>query len=165
MRSLDFLHQRSNLRSRELDGYVFGGYVLPAWVIFHSMLGYVLVVLGIVALALRLPKVPGKRMHPYFGYAYLWGIVWMPITAIWCVIDGPVRWDIIAYFIFSMFAAAEIGWVFIRVFIAGKWETIDTSEPTRTRRWMKILHGIFMIYSLVMLLGAGISFPFRVMEG
>ena len=43
-------------------------------------------------------------MHPYFGYAFLWGIVWMPITAIWCVVGGPFRWDVIAFFIFSMYA-------------------------------------------------------------
>ena len=72
--------------------------------IFHSMLGYVLLVVGIVALALRLVRGSAKRIHPYFGYAYLWGIVWMPITAIWCVTDGPLEWDVVAYFIFSMFA-------------------------------------------------------------
>ena len=80
---------------------------LPAWVIFHAMLGYTLLAVGFGALLLRLPfaRVRKQRwLHSYFGYAWIFGTVWMPVTAIWCVYSFT-GWDVVAFFIFSMFAS------------------------------------------------------------
>ena len=79
---------------------------VPAYVIFHAMLGYVLLGVGAGALVLRLPFKPIRRrrwLHRFFGYVWVLGTIWMPVTAIWCIYTFP-GWDIIAFFIFSMFA-------------------------------------------------------------
>ena len=70
------------------------------------MLGYVILAIGLTTILLRLPLKSIKRqrwLHPYMGYAWIFGTVWMPVTAIWCAYSF-VGWDIIAFFIFSMFA-------------------------------------------------------------
>jgi hypothetical protein len=44
-------------------------------------------------------------------------------------------------------------------FVSIKIREVITND--RTRSLLKALHGILMVYSWVMLVGAGISFPFR----
>ena len=82
---------------------------VPAWILFHTILGYILLAAGLTAIILRFPIKPVQRyrwLHPYVGYVWVMGTIWMPITAIWCVYSF-VGWDIIAFFIFSLYA-----WVF-----------------------------------------------------
>lgn len=70
------------------------------------MLGYVLLGVGLVTMLLRLPLKPARRqrwLHPYLGYTWVFGTVWMPITAIWCV-QAKLGWDVVAFFIYSMYA-------------------------------------------------------------
>ncbi|EON61549.1 hypothetical protein W97_00764 [Coniosporium apollinis CBS 100218] len=98
-------HSPSRLKRRELYGHVFGA-DLPAYIIFHAMLGYVLLGVALGALILRLPLDALKRrrwLHAYFGYTWVFGTIWMPVTAIWCVYTYT-GWDIVAFYIFSMFA-------------------------------------------------------------
>ena len=119
---LDVFHHHganSQLSKRVLYGRVFGNgqfcrhagirltlSELPAYIIFHAMFGYVLLGIAFCALFLRLPmKIVRRRhwLHPYFGWIWIFGTAWMGVTAIWCVYDF-IGWDIIAFFIFSMFA-------------------------------------------------------------
>jgi hypothetical protein len=79
---------------------------LPAWIIFHAMLGYTLIGVGFGAILLRLPFTAVRKqrwLHSYLGYTWIFGTVWMPVTAIWCVYEFT-GWDVVAFFIFSMFA-------------------------------------------------------------
>ena len=70
------------------------------------MLGYTLLLIGVCAMILRLPSkfIRQQRwLHQYFGYAWVFGTIWMPVTAIWCVYTYT-GWDFVAFFIFSMYA-------------------------------------------------------------
>ena len=70
------------------------------------MLGYVLLFVAVLALLIRIPVPPFRRrlwLHPYVGYTWIFGTIWMPVTAIWCV-RGTFGWNIVAFFIFSMYA-------------------------------------------------------------
>lgn len=78
---------------------------LPGYITFHAIFGYILLVVGLSAIILRLPLRAVRRLrwvHPYIGYIWVFGTVWMGITAIWCV-HKFLGWDIIAFFIFSMY--------------------------------------------------------------
>ena len=79
---------------------------MPAYIIFHAMLGYVLLAVAVTTLALRFPLKALRRrrwLHSYLGYVWVFGTVWMPVTAIWCVYQYT-GWDFVAFFIFSMYA-------------------------------------------------------------
>lgn len=70
------------------------------------MLGYVILGVGLATIILRLPFDIIKRsswLHRYLGYVWVFGTVWMPVTAIWCIYSYT-GWDVIAFFIFSMYA-------------------------------------------------------------
>lgn len=58
----------------------------------------------------------------------------------------------------------QIGYICVRVFEKKKDYSSDGQPSWKTKLW-KWLHGTFMFYSFVMLLGAGISFPFRSVSG
>ena len=77
----------------------------------------------------------------------------MPITAIW-VKPWNVEWDFVAFFIFSMYLTLIAGYTCIKI--------REVIKDERARLILKCLHGILMVYSWIMLVGAGISFPFRV---
>lgn len=67
-------------------------------------------------------------------------------------------------YIASCLRAIQIGWLCIQCFKFSQGNDADRSvsaASTSVRKLCKILHGLFMMYSLIMLLGAGISFPFR----
>ncbi len=92
---------------------------VPAWVIFHAMFGYVLLLVGLLAMTLRLPlKSIRKRrwLHRYLGYVWIFGTVWMPVTAIWCV-RSSFGWSIIAFFIFSM-----VAYVYTSSYLSLEWK-------------------------------------------
>lgn len=64
-------------------------------------------------------------------------------------------------------SAIQLGWVSVRVYrnkrpqgAASLGDETNTKTPLKVKIW-KILHGVLMFYSFVMLLGARISFPFR----
>lgn len=65
------------------------------------------------------------------------------------------------------YRAIQLGWLFIRTYKAArdKSDPASTNEQSQARIWnlriWLILHAVAMIYSFIMLLGAGISFPFR----
>ncbi len=137
--------------------------------IFHTVLGYVLLGIGLTAILLRLPLKIVKRqrwLHPYLGYAWVLGTIWMPVTAIWCVYSF-VGWDFVAFFIFSMYFAIQLAWLSIKSYqhkvskASGRLDTPSTAKPSWKIESWKWFHAIAMIYSFIMLLGAGISFPFR----
>lgn len=70
------------------------------------MLGYVLLAVGLIAIFLRIPvKAVSRRrwLHPYLGYTWVFGTIWMAVTSIWCA-HSFVGWDFVAFFIFSMYA-------------------------------------------------------------
>ncbi|KAK4554066.1 hypothetical protein LTR86_008907 [Recurvomyces mirabilis] len=176
--SLDLIHRNaqgydSNLRTRELYGEVFGTRV-PAYIIFHAVFGYVTLAIGLVALFLRIPWKPISRwrwLHSYLGIAWIITSTWMALTAIWCIYLWP-GWDIVAFFIFSMygmaFSAIDLAWICIRIWKMGaakeKVELPPRAPQGRKERLLlcwKIAHGLLMAYSVIMLLGAGISFPLR----
>jgi uncharacterized membrane protein SirB2 len=125
----------------------------PPYTIFHATLGYTIVCIGLSAIISRIVVMCTKnelkcnkwrRIHRVCGRAWLMGVYLMPVTAIW-VKPWDVEWDFVAFFIFSMYITLIIGFV----------------TNNRLRQVMKYAHGILMIYSWVMLVGAGISFPFR----
>jgi hypothetical protein len=79
---------------------------LPAYVIFHTIFAYIILAIGLLTLFLRLPLQPirkWRRAHLWLGYAWIAGTIWIAVTALWCV-RGKLDWDIIAFFIFSMYA-------------------------------------------------------------
>jgi hypothetical protein len=76
----------------------------------------------------------------------------MPVTAIW-VKPWDVEWDFVAFFIFSMYITLIIGFSLIKI--------REVVTNLRLKKVLKYFHGFLMIYSWVMLVGAGISFPFR----
>jgi hypothetical protein len=138
-------------------------------VIFHTVLGYVLLGIGLTAILLRLPFKVVKRqrwLHSYLGYAWVFGTIWMPVTAIWCAYSF-VGWDMVAFFIFSMYFAIQLAWLSIKSYQhkvpndTGRLDTATMAKPSWKIKLRKWFHGFAMIYSFAMLLGAGISFPFR----
>lgn len=133
----------------------------PPYTIFHATLGYCIVCIGLAAIISRicsecskseLKRAKWRRIHRICGRAWLMSVYLMPVTAIW-VKPWDVEWDFVAFFIFSMYIALIIGYSLIKI------REIVTN--TLFRRLLKIFHALFMIYSWIMLVGAGISFPFR----
>jgi hypothetical protein len=137
------------------------GVAFPPYTIFHATLGYTIVCIGLSAIISRIIVMCSKtevkrdkwrRIHRVCGRTWLMGTYLMPVTAIW-VKPWDVEWDFVAFFIFSMYISLIGGFVSIKI------REVITND--RTRSLLKALHGILMVYSWVMLVGAGISFPFR----
>ena len=137
------------------------GVAFPPYTIFHASLGYIIVCIGITAIISRIVIACAKteaardkwgRIHRVSGRSWLMGTYLMPVTAIW-VKPWDVEWDFVAFFIFSMYITLIAGFACIKI--------REVIKGARTRLILKVLHGILMFYSWVMLVGAGISFPFR----
>ena len=137
------------------------GTIFPAYTIFHATLGYAIVCIGLVAIISRIviacTKVDSKRdhwrrVHRVSGRAWLMSTYLMPVTAIW-VKPWNVEWDFVAFFIFSMYLTLIAGYTCMKI--------REIVKGERARLILKCLHGILMVYSWIMLVGAGISFPFR----
>lgn len=137
------------------------GVAFPAYTIFHASLGYTIVCIGLTAIISRIVIACAKTeagrekwglIHRISGRAWMMSTYLMPVTAIW-VKPWDVEWDFVAFFIFSMYITLIAGFVCIKV--------REVIKGIRTRLILKDFHGILMIYSWVMLVGAGISFPFR----
>lgn len=135
--------------------------VFPPYTIFHATLGYCIVLVGLAAIISRifvmcskddLKRNQYRRVHRVCGRAWLMSTYLMPVTAIW-VKPWDVEWDFVAFFIFSMYVTLIAGFSLIKI------REVVSNE--RARAALKWLHAIFMVYSWVMLVGAGISFPFR----
>jgi uncharacterized membrane protein len=133
----------------------------PPYTIFHATLGYTIVCIGLAAIISRvvvmctkteLKRDKWRRIHRVCGRAWLMGVYLIPVTAIW-VKPWDVDWDFVAFFIFSMYITLILGFSLIKI------REVVTS--VRLRLVLKCLHGILMVYAWVMLVGAGISFPFR----
>jgi uncharacterized membrane protein len=133
----------------------------PPYTIFHASLGYLIVCIGLSAIISRIVVMYSKselnrdkwrRIHRVCGRTWLMSTYLMPITAIW-VKPWDVEWDFVAFFIFSMYISLISGFVCIKI--------REVITNGRTRILLKLFHALFMIYSWVMLVGAGISFPFR----
>ena len=133
----------------------------PPYTIFHATLGYSIVCVGLAAIISRIIIVCSKtdvqrdkwqRVHRVCGRVWLMATYIMPVTAIW-VKPWDVEWDFVAFFIFSMYASIIAGYSCIKI--------REVVKSPRNRLILKCLHGIFMVYSWCMLVGAGISFPFR----
>ena len=137
------------------------GVAFPAYTIFHATLGYTIVCIGLTAIITRIVIACSKtevardrwtRVHRVSGRAWLMGTYLMPVTAIW-VKPWDVEWDFVAFFIFSMYITLIAGFTCIKI--------REVVKGNCARLILKVLHGILMFYSWVMLVGAGISFPFR----
>jgi uncharacterized membrane protein len=133
----------------------------PPYTIFHATLGYLIVCIGLSAIISRIVVMCSKtdlnrekwrRIHRVCGRTWLMSTYLMPITAIW-IKPWDVEWDFVAFFIFSMYISLITGFVSIKIR-----EVIKNSCIKILLKWF---HGLLMIYSWVMLVGAGISFPFR----
>ncbi len=133
----------------------------PAYTIFHATLGYTIVCVGLSAIISRicvmcsktdLSREKWRRIHRVCGRTWLMSTYLMPVTAIW-VKPWDVDWDVVAFFIFSMYISLIAGFVSIKI--------REVITNVRFKLVLKCLHALFMIYSWVMLVGAGISFPLR----
>ncbi len=133
----------------------------PPYTIFHATLGYTIVCIGLAAIISRvvvmctkteLKRDKWRRIHRVCGRAWLMGVYLIPVTAIW-VKPWDVDWDFVAFFIFSMYITLILGFSLIKI--------REVIISVRLRLVLKCLHGILMVYAWVMLVGAGISFPFR----
>ena len=137
------------------------GVAFPPYTIFHASLGYAIVCIGIGAIISRilvacskdeLKRDKWRRVHRVCGRMWLMSVYLMPVTAIW-IKPWDVEWDFVAFFIFSMYITIIIGFSLIKI--------REAVKNARLRQVMKYAHAAFMIYSWIMLVGAGISFPFR----
>jgi len=133
----------------------------PPYVIFHATLGYIIVCVGLAAIISRICVMCSKtdlkrqkwsQIHRVYGRAWLMSVYLMPVTAIW-IKPWDVEWDFVAFFIFSMYITLIIGFSLIKI--------REVVKNERIRSLLKYFHGSLMVYSWVMLVGAGISFPFR----
>ena len=140
------------------------GTIFAPYTIFHATIGYAIVCVGIVALISRLVIVCAKsevtigkwsRVHRIAGQGWLLSTYLMPITAIY-IKPWYVVWDFVAFFIFSMYISMIAAYICIRI--------REVVRGERTKLILKILHGLLMFYSWAMLVGAGISFPFRAVD-
>ena len=93
-----------------------------------------------------------RRIHRVCGRTWLMGTYLMSVTAIW-VKPWDVEWDFVVFLIFSMYISLIAGFTCIKI--------REVLPNERIRTLLKCLHGILMVYSWCMLVGAGISFPFR----
>lgn len=137
------------------------GVAFPPYTIFHASLGYTIVCVGLAAIISRiivmcskddLKRDKWRRVHRVCGRAWMMSVYLMPVTAIW-VKPWDVEWDFVAFFIFSMYITLIIGFSLIKI--------REVVKGSRSRQILKYTHAAFMIYSWIMLVGAGISFPFR----
>lgn len=133
----------------------------PPYTIFHASLGYVILAVGLVAIVSRIvvmclkdesKRDKWRRVHRVSGRAWLMTVYLMPITAIY-VKPWTMQWDIVAFYIFSMYFTIMIGYSLIKI--------REVVKGSRMKQVLKYAHGVLMIYSWAMLLGAGISFPSR----
>lgn len=137
------------------------GVAFPPYTIFHASLGYTIVCIGLAAIVSRiivmcskddLKRTQWRRVHRVCGRAWLMSVYLMPITAIW-VKPWDVEWDFVAFLIFSMYITIIIGYSLIKI--------REVVKGSRSRQILKYTHAALMTYSWIMLVGAGISFPFR----
>ena len=137
------------------------GVAFPPYTIFHASLGYTIVCVGLAAIISRiivmcskddLKRDKWRRVHRVCGRAWMMSVYLMPVTAIW-VKPWDVEWDFVAFFIFSMYITLIIGFSLIKL--------REVVKGSRSRQILKYTHAALMIYSWIMLVGAGISFPFR----
>ena len=136
----------------------------PAYTIFHASLGYIIIVVGLVAIISRIvvmclkdevKRDKWRRVHRLSGRAWLMSVYLMPITAIY-IKPRDLDWDIVAFFIFSMYITIIIGFSLIKI--------REVVTGTRTKQVLKWAHAAFMVYSWAMLVGAGVSFPSRAID-